>query len=396
MKILHVSLTDAEGGAAIAMQRLHQQLLNNEVESLILTMNKKTADATVLYVPDLYNSTDRIHRFCDKVIHRITKKKYKSYIYSILERIDFDVLHLHWIEDDYGDMLSWLDLKSLRKPIVVSLHDCVNFTGGCHYYYYYCYGFRKNCINCPVERYHKISNKQFCFKKKWYSILRPYFVAPSRWMQTIAQQSQLLSNSTVDFIPHGIDTNVFRMIPKDTAREILGYKKDDIILLAGAVSITDKIKGMSDLPVILSQIKLLYPHKNVRMLCFGKATIKLEGIEYVGMKSDVNEMVLLYSAADVMLVPSRQEAFGLTTEEAMACGTPVVIYKETGMEDMIICGENGYVAEKENINDFVHGVRLCIDNPNYGLNARNRIEMHFTAEQMALNYIKLYEQILNK
>lgn len=394
MKILHVSLTDAEGGAAIAMQRLHQQLLNNEVESLILTMNKKTADATVLYVPDLYNSTDRIHRFCDKVIHRITKKKYKSYIYSILERIDFDVLHLHWIEDDYGDMLSWLDLKSLRKPIVVSLHDCVNFTGGCHYYY--CYGFRKNCINCPVERYHKISNKQFCFKKKWYSILRPYFVAPSRWMQTIAQQSQLLSNSTVDFIPHGIDTNVFRMIPKDTARETLGYKKDDIILLAGAVSVTDKIKGMSDLPVILSQIKLLYPHKSVRMLCFGKATIKLEGIEYVGMKSDVNEMVLLYSAADVMLVPSRQEAFGLTTEEAMACGTPVVIYKETGMEDMIICGENGYVAEKENINDFVHGVRLCIDNPNYGLNARNRIEMHFTAEQMALNYIKLYEQILNK
>lgn len=394
MKILHVSLTDAEGGAAIAMQRLHQQLLNNEVESLILTMNKKTADATVLYVPDLYNITDRIHRFYNKVIHRITKKKYKSYIYSILERIDFDVLHLHWIEDDYGDMLSWLDLKSLRKPIVVSLHDCVNFTGGCHYYY--CYGFRKNCINCPVERYHKISNKQFCFKKKWYSILRPYFVAPSRWMQTIAQQSQLLSNSTVDFIPHGIDTNVFRMIPKDTARETLGYKKDDIILLAGAVSVTDKIKGMSDLPVILSQIKLLYPHKNVRMLCFGKATIKLEGIEYVGMKSDVNEMVLLYSAADVMLVPSRQEAFGLTTEEAMACGTPVVIYKETGMEDMIICGENGYVAEKENINDFVHGVRLCIDNPNYGLNARNRIEMHFTAEQMALNYIKLYEQILNK
>lgn len=395
MKILHVSLTDAEGGAAIAMQRLHQQLLKNRVESLILTMNKKTADTTVLCVPDLYNSRDKIHRFFNKVIHRVTKQQYKSHIYSVLQRIDFDVLHLHWIEDYYGDMLSWVDLKTIRKPIVVSLHDCVTFTGGCHYCYD-CLGIYKKCINCPLKICHNTAQTNYLLKEKMYSVLKPYFIAPSKWMQTIARKSHLLSNHRVDFIPHGIDTSVFRIIPKDIARESLGYKTDDLILLAGAVSITEKRKGMSDLPVILSQIKLLYPHKNVRMLCFGKATIKLEGIEYVGMKSDVNEMVLLYSAADVMLVPSRQEAFGLTTEEAMACGTPVVIYKETGMEDMIVCGENGYVAEKENINDFVHGVKLCIDNPNYGLNARNRIETHFTAEQMAYNYIQLYKQIIGK
>ena len=129
MKVLHVSLTDAGGGASIAMQRLHRQLLSKGVESMILTMNKKTIDSTVLYVPDLYRFKDRVYFFFQKVLRRFTNSKHRTYIFSVLKRLDFDIIHLHWIEDDYGDMLSLRDLKSINKPIVIMQRDYYWFVG---------------------------------------------------------------------------------------------------------------------------------------------------------------------------------------------------------------------------------------------------------------------------
>ena len=393
MKVLHVSLTDAGGGASIAMQRLHRQLLSKGVESMILTMNKKTIDSTVLYVPDLYRFKDRVYFFFQKVLRRFTNLKHRTYIFSVLKRLDFDIIHLHWIEDDYGDMLSLRDLKSINKPIVISLHDCVSFTGGCHFYN--CNGQQENCSGCPMKQYHATSHKSFKLKERWYSILKPYFVAPSRWIQNVALHSQLLARHYVACISHGIDTKLFYPISKIEARRILGYNENDIVLLAGAVSTIDEIKGMSELPQILFEIKQAYPNRNVMMICFGKADVKMEGIDYIGSLSSETDMRVLYNAADVMLVPSKQESFGLTTEEAMSCGTPVVVYNNTGMVDMIQHRISGYVAQRGNIDDFVCGVKACIDNKELGRNARKMIEEQFDGDKTVLEYISLYNRIKN-
>ena len=65
-----------------------------------------------------------------------------------------------------------------------------------------------------------------------------------------------------------------------------------------------------------------------------------------------------YRDADVFAFPSRQETFGQTKIEALACGTPVIVFDETACAEGIKQLVNGYIAEKDNIEDYANGIRL--------------------------------------
>lgn len=395
MKVLHISLTDSKGGAAIAMQRLHHALLATGVESKILTMSKKTDDEHVLFLPDLYSSWDKLQWWVAKLRHRVSHRKYESYLFSVLQKLEYDVIHLHWIVDDYGDMLSYNDLYNIGKPIIISLHDCVSFTGGCHSFNN-CHGYIKGCKDCILENYSSTASIVFRKKIDSLAIVKPYFVAPSRWMLGVARNAPLLREREIVKIPWGIDINVFTPIDKREAREMFNWNMSDIVLLAGAVNVSDPQKGLNDLVVCARMLKQIFPSKCVRIVCFGQNNANIEGIEDLGPIFEEKKLVMVYSAADVMLVPSRQESFGLTTEEAMACGTPVVAYAQTGMEEMIDHMHNGYLATPFDISDFIKGIVLCLSNPQFGKVARETIVGSFSDKKMADSYIVYYKKCISQ
>lgn len=66
-----------------------------------------------------------------------------------------------------------------------------------------------------------------------------------------------------------------------------------------------------------------------------------------------------------MIVPSRQEAFGQTASEAMACETPALAFAHTGLLDIIDNKINGYLAEPYDTDDLAHGIEWILNNPNY-------------------------------
>ena len=141
----------------------------------------------------------------------------------------------------------------------------------------------------------------------------------------------------------------------------------------------------------------------LRAVIFGadKASMEL-AIPYtaLGRLNDDVTLALAYSAADVMVVPSTQEAFGKTAIEAMACGTPVVSFDTTGLQDIVEHRINGYRAECFSAKDLAHGILWTIEDESrqdqLSHQSRHRIKTHFSFEVQAKQYINLYQKLIER
>jgi glycosyltransferase involved in cell wall biosynthesis len=105
-----------------------------------------------------------------------------------------------------------------------------------------------------------------------------------------------------------------------------------------------------------------------------------------------------------MIVPSTQEAFGQTASEAMACGTPVVAFRATGVLDIVKRQENGYLATlfevSVEVSDLAQGISWILENQERYLNvsrqARAHAEKNFALDRQAQRYQSLFTEILNQ
>ena len=107
-------------------------------------------------------------------------------------------------------------------------------------------------------------------------------------------------------------------------------------------------------------------------------------------------MSLLYSACDVMVVPSYQESFGQTAIESMACGTPVVAFGATGLLDIIDHRVNGFLAKPYDSESLADGISWILENVDYNTlseNARNKVVNTFDIKNIAEKYISIYNDI---
>jgi Glycosyltransferase len=101
----------------------------------------------------------------------------------------------------------------------------------------------------------------------------------------------------------------------------------------------------------------------------------------------------------VFVAPSLQEAFGQTASEAMACGTPVVAFKGTGLADIVDHQHNGYLANPFEVEDLSNGIAWILrqSDPEQSLRAaaRQKAEQSFALELQAHRYLALYQDLLN-
>ena len=110
-----------------------------------------------------------------------------------------------------------------------------------------------------------------------------------------------------------------------------------------------------------------------------------------------NELCDFYSASDLFLNLSVEETFGLTTAEALACGVPVIVYNATASPELVN-EDTGFVVEKQNMNELVLTIEKAKGfGKNYYTKAcRNRAVSLFDKKERFLEYINLYNEILNK
>jgi len=413
MKILIVNISDLNGGAARAAYRLHNALLAEDIDSEMLVLDKYSDDFKVKSI----NSTKKrkglnlLRPSIDNFPVTFYKNKGKTAftpafigsagVIESINSISADIVHLHWIG---GAMIKLEDLSRINAPIVWSLHDMWAFTGGCHYDEE-CKAYEKTCGSCVVLGSHKendLSRKVYKRKEKVYGRIKNMtIIGLSSWISHLAQKSSLLKDKKHINLPNPINTELFKKFNKVKARELWNLPKDKKLLLFGAMGATsDPRKGFDSLKEVFYALK---EKEDIELVVLGGS--KPEFFEdfalkthYLGKLTDDISLITLYSAVDVVVVPSLQENLSNVIMESLSCGTPVVGFNIGGNGDMIESKKNGYLAEPFISDDMANGILWVLDDENYdrlSQYAREKVLKEFDSSVVSRQYIELYKEILN-
>ncbi|MEQ8753392.1 MAG: glycosyltransferase family 4 protein [Coleofasciculus sp. G1-WW12-02] len=414
MRVLHLSTSDIGGGAAIAAHRLHQGLQHFGVNSQMLVERKRSDDPLVfaprtnlskalgVLKPTLDRLPLRLYRHCDH--RRLSLEWLPDGIQSKITQLTPDIINLHWICEGF---LKIETLAKLQQPLVWTLHDMWPFTGGCHYNQE-CDRYTNSCGACPqIQQSQNWDLSRWVWQRKckaWKRI-NLTIVTPSHWLANCAKSSSLFKDRRVEVIPNGLDTKQYKPINKRLAREVLNLPQDKQLILFGAIGATsDSRKGFHQLQLALNHLSQSGWQKNTEVVVFGSSkpenSIDLGfRTHYLGYFHDDIALALVYSAANVMIVPSTQEAFGQTASESLACGTPVVCFDSTGLKDIVEHERNGYRAQCFRAEDLAKGIAWVLQDEDrwqhLSCRAREKVEREFTIKITANRYMTLYKEVLN-
>ncbi|MFH0768047.1 MAG: glycosyltransferase [Chloroflexota bacterium] len=186
------------------------------------------------------------------------------------------------------------------------------------------------------------------------------------------------SPDRISVIPCGMNLELFQPVDKETARRQLGFTDDKIILFVGRI---DPLKGINQL---LTAMTYLSGNRNPRLLIVGgdehsqheieqlqKLSCDLQvqdSVTFLGMVKH-EQMPYFYSAADVCVLPSYYESFGLVALESLACGTPVVATNVGDLKSVILQGETGYVVMDNTPHRLADKISLLLSKPSPSGNA---------------------------
>jgi len=374
MKVSVINYSDIVGGAARAVYRIHHALRSQGVDSRLLVNQASSGDWTVI-APTGNLSKLRV-KLCSHLGGKITRtlKTSNSTLHSPaivpsrwhqrLNHSDADVIHLNWIN---GEMMSIADVGQIIKPIVWTLHDMWAFCGAEHYTEddRWRDGYLAN--NRPDYESGFDLNQWTAARKRKHWQHPMHIVTPSRWLADCARQSILMRNWPVTVVPNPIDTAVWKPVDKEVARQLLQLPPNVPLLLFGAMGgLRDPRKGFDLLQAALGHLRgELY---GLELVVFGQLGPEVAvdigfPVHYTGHLHDDVSLRLLYCAADAIVVPSRQEAFGQTGSEAHACGTPVVAFDACGLPDIVSHQQTGYLAKAFDARDLATGIQWVLADP---------------------------------
>lgn len=313
-----------------------------------------------------------------------------------------DVLHLHWVSAML-DFASFFASVPDEHPIVWTLHDVNLCTGGCHYPGD-CTAFESECRACPVLKQpgpRDLSNRSFEVKQNALRGKNLHIVANSRWTEAVARRSPILAGArSIRTIHYGLDATQFAPQEKLTARRQLGLPADAPVVAFGAHRIDVRRKGLAELVAALHQIRTDRP---IIALCFGGGDMswsRSERIEFrtLGELRSPAELVRAYSAADLFVIPSLQEAFGQTGIEALSCETPVVGFRAGGIPDFVRHEETGLLADAGDVADLGRQIERLLQRPSerarIGKTGRQLVLSEFSPRRSAEQYADLYRSLL--
>jgi glycosyltransferase involved in cell wall biosynthesis len=315
-----------------------------------------------------------------------------------------DLLHLHWVT---GGFLRIETLKKTRRPIVWTLRDMWPFTGGCHYSGD-CDRYRTACGACwQLGSHARWDLTGWVWRRKYraWRAIDLNLVAPSRWMADCARASSLFRDRPIAVIPNGLDTSIFKPLDQGFARLALGIEPNRPVILFGAVNVLrDANKGSEILRNALPIVAQKLDSTNPQLFIFGSSAPENPidfGIAtgYLGHLDDETSMALAYNAADLLVVPSRQESFCQTAAEALACGTPVVAFDVTGLRDVVDHRVNGYLARPYDPEDMAAGIVSVLasdERKETSTRARRKAEQSFDIRIVARRYAELYREIVDR
>ena len=402
MKLLQICVEGNTGSTGTIAESIGQFVLQKGWESYI---------AFGRYPRSSNSKLLRIGSDLESMLHGIETRLFDNHglgsryaTKRLIKKIEFikpDVIHLHHLHGYYINIeLLFLFLQKSKIPIVWTFHDCWSFTGHCAYFDYVgCDKWKTECSQCPQKKeYPKSifldnSRNNFLLKKQLFtSIPKITIVSVSKWLDNLVQKSFFKSTNHL-YIYNGIDLDLFR--PIDEPRFIKNkYNIDNKFVILGVATTWDRRKGLDDFIELAKHIK---NDEIIVLIGLNKKQRKNLPYNILGLPRTENrkELSNLFAASDVFLNLSTEETFGLTTAEALACGTPAIVYNRTANPELVNF-ETGFVVEK---NDFLSINRSILEirenkKEFYIKNCRLRATKLFNSEDVFSSYFELYKKMI--
>lgn len=401
------------GGAARAAFRLHRALVAAGEESTLRVAVKLSDDWRVISSNPTAGSRAqaRLKTLSDRVMRlqksdNLTMHSAAAFFSSGLDReinsADTQVVNLHWI---CLNMLSIEDIGRIRKPIVWTMHDMWPFCGAEHY--------ADDAPGARFESGYSRTNRpagnsgldvdRWAWNRKRKAWRMPmHIVAPSHWLAECARRSVLMHEWPISVIPNPLNTQIYLPYAQAFSRKAFRLPEDKRLIAFGAIGGgSDPRKGFDMLLAALRQVSV--DKRNIACVIFGQSEPKNipdigVPIYWMGHLSDDISLALLYSAVDVMVVPSRQENLPQSGTEAQSCGCPVVAFNCTGLPDVVEHRKTGYLAEAYSNTDLAAGIDWVLESDERHLAlskaARERALRLWSPEVVVPQYMKVYQDAI--
>ena len=361
MKVLQINAVYGLSSTGRSCEEIDRALKQCNIESIIAT-----TESTVKR-DDIYIVGSKLGRKAHALLSRITGKQAYFSFFATMKLLKWiksqgpDIIHLRNLHGNYihlGMLLKYIKKHDIAT--VITLHDCWIFTGKCtHYTEQGCYKWVDGCHHCPRLKADNASwffdrtKKLWCDKKKWLQeIPRLAVIGVSDWITNEARRSFLKDAAIVQRIYNWIDLESF--YPRiETVHDKYNLPKDKFLILCiGAGWTADSLK-YKDLLKLSEQIG-----EDARIVLAGKMPngVELpENVSPIGYIHGKDELAKLYSTVDVYVHLSYEDTFGKVIAEAMACGTPAIVYDATACPELI--GKNcGFVAKKGDVLSIVEAI----------------------------------------
>ncbi|MER8500406.1 glycosyltransferase [Mesorhizobium sp. M0204] len=223
------------------------------------------------------------------------------------------------------------------------------------------------------------------------------FIAISEDVAKKAQFSTALAKYKISVIANSIPVSKLVVLDKQKSRATLGLDKSRFVIGIGAIDLSDPRKGGDIIPRLLKE----FPEgSGVQWAIFGGNFLhKGDNARYFGMIKDYGQLNLIYSAADLFVMPSLHETFGKTTAEAMASGTPVVAFANTPAQEIIEECVTGWTVPHNDVEALIAKIRNAMamargELKEMGIRGREVVAKRYSPDVAALKHIELYRDLL--
>ena len=355
LRVLHL-VTSTGGGAGIAARRLHEALIENKIESSLITLTNHTKYVGIIELKrNLFNKVkssiltalqSTIIQSTDQLLTPISKNSIST---KDLTLDNYSIVHIH----AFYNLISTARIIQLckehpRKRFFLTLHDERFLTGGCHYSHE-CINIQKECVNCPqattigkflVKREYKKKNKSLN------NLRNLILISPSTWMQTAALNNPATSKLQSYIVRNPIPKVFFDVassrIPGDKLRIAfisahLNTRIKDITTFIKAMNLIAE-DGFSD------RFELQFVGRG-QVPSWLDSRIKFESV----VTATDQETADILSQCQILVVPSIRDNLPSTMIEAICAGLSVIGTKIGGIEEVL----SSYEQPTINVGDFM-------------------------------------------
>ena len=409
MKVVIVCKSHNEGGAAIVSHRLMRALRNAGHDARMLVLSSASEDCIDNYSKGWRTKVDflaeRLQIFTHNGFSRsrlfmVDTASWGADISNHPWVQEADVINLNWINQGALSLRAIERLAAMGKRLVWTMHDMWNCTGICHHAYD-CRRYEQQCGNCPYLGFmawqHDLSYATLLRKRHLYDNSHIKFVAVSRWLADCCLRSSLMGKADISIIPNAFPIEDFSFAPVDASEVGIPYGKK--VLIMGAARLDDAVKGFPRLIAVTKYMAENMPElaEKCHLLLFGglrnEALLEQLALPYTYLgKVPMQRITRLYAMSNVVISTSHRESLGGTLVEGIACGCLAVTFSKGGQVDVVDHLETGYLAQNDDIADFVKGIDWAVNSAKVSREALNRaMSRRFSSEAVAKKYVGVFE-----